>query len=75
MTDLLHKYLYHSGSASGVLTEAEHDKAVAMCDGYGELTEAELQTKGLTWDWSHVRDSTEGALAKARTYVASLVMA
>ena len=75
MTDLLHKYLYHSGSASGVLTEAEHDKAVALCDGYGELTEAELRTRHLTWDWSHVRDSSDEALAKAEAYVASLVTA
>lgn len=77
MTDLkfLHPYLYHSGKANGVLTEAEHDKAVAMCDGYGQLTAAELNTRHLTWDWSHVRDSSDKALAKAKAYVANLVTA
>jgi len=73
MTDLLHKYLYHSGSASGVLTEDEHNKAVAMCDGYGEKSVAELKDLDLTWDWSHVRDSSDEALAKAEAYVGSLV--
>ncbi len=71
----LHKYLYHSGSANTVLTETEHNEAVALCDGYGKKSVAELLSLHATWDWSHVRDSSEAALGKARAYVSNLVAA
>jgi len=71
MTNLkfLHGYLYHSGESREVLSPVEHDRAMALCDGYGGFTISELKSLGLDWDWSHVRDSSERALSTARAYV------
>jgi hypothetical protein len=75
MTDLkyLHNYLYHGSPNRHVLSAVDHDRAFALCDGYGTFTTSGLRANGLNWDWSHVRDSTDEALATARKFVEARV--
>ena len=65
----LHDYLYHSGEKKNRLGSVRHVEAMTLCNGYGQMTDKELKEKDLTWDWSHVRDSTPDALAEARAYI------
>ncbi len=58
----LHDYLYHDGKLKYRLSRVHRTEAMTLCDGYDQMTEVE-------WDWSHVRDSTPDALAKARAYI------
>lgn len=62
----LNAYLHFNGSKHDELSEGAHNHLMSLCDGYGVLSVAELREKGLLWDWSHVRDSTPEALARAR---------
>lgn len=58
---LIYDYLYHGSSLSSKLTAKEHNFLFSLGDGYGKMTINQLITKGLTWDWSHIRDSSEVA--------------
>ncbi len=71
--EFLAKYLHFNGEHRDGLNLDVHDEAMALCNGYGKLSEHELREKGLTWDWSHVRDSSPEALAKARAYIEACV--
>jgi len=70
--EFIYKYLCHSSESSKVLTNEQHLKAFAMGDGYGQMAEGELKYRGLTWDWSHIRDSSPAALTKIHAYLVSL---
>ena len=65
--------LNHSGEFNDVLSGAEHDRAVALCDGFGKMDIATLRELDLTWDWSHVRDSSDEALAGCHDVVKGLL--
>lgn len=71
MTDfeLLHKFLNHSSTACGVLSDKQHQHAMSLCDGFGRMTITQLRELGLTWDWSHVRDSSDAAIVSAAAFV------
>ncbi|MFZ5896434.1 MAG: hypothetical protein ACOY0T_35600 [Myxococcota bacterium] len=73
--DLVVQCLHHNGALQIKSTEVQR-RARLECDGFGDLkTHAGLpgQTKAerdafiadLLWDWSHVRDSSDGALRRA----------
>lgn len=59
---LIYKYLYHSSPNSKNLSADEHAYLFSLGDGYGKMTINELRKNGLIWDWSHIRDSNNGAL-------------
>lgn len=69
----LHRYLHTSGAGHDVLNKDDHDLAMSLCDGYGKLTVEQLHEKGLTWDWSHVRDATVESLAECRAFVEGIL--
>jgi len=61
----LHKYLCATSVDAQTLTTEQHLECVALCDGYGKRTKAQLVADGLQWDWSHVRDSSDEAISRA----------
>lgn len=69
--DVCHAFLYHGGEHSHRLGETHHLLAMQACDGYGSLTARELTEQGLSWDWSHVRDSSPEALFAAAEHIRS----
>lgn len=68
----LHTYLYHGSEASKSPLVKHHNTAMALCDGYGKMTVGQLMRSGLTWDWSHVRDSTDEAVEAAWGFLSEL---
>lgn len=62
---LLMALLHFAGTHNTLLTSSEHLQIMAKCDGYGELPAEQLVKDSLSWDWSHVRDSSEGAINRA----------
>ena len=67
--ELLHGALYHSSPLAKRLTAAQHVAAFTRCDGYGRMTWDQLTELDLTWDWSHVRDSSPEAIEAAAAIV------
>lgn len=55
-------YLHHSGRDCRVLTEDQHNFLFSLGDGYGRKRIEQLKADRLTWDWSHIRDSSDEAL-------------
>lgn len=45
------------------------DRCWEFADGYGRMGMGELRRLGLTRDWSHVRDSSDEALARIAGYL------
>ena len=62
--NLIRSYLHHSSKLCHQLTESEHDFLFSLGDGYGQMSVEALQSYHLTWDWSHIRDSSDAALEK-----------
>ena len=69
----LHPYLHYSGHLGKELNPDIHDEAMSLLNGYGWMDVTELREKGLTWDWSHVRDSTPEALAECRAFIEGIL--
>lgn len=61
--ELCHKYLYHS-STDMFKDVLVYGRIFEMGDGFGNLSGAELSEMELWYDWSHIRDSSDKALAK-----------
>lgn len=59
---LCHRYLYHS-SQDMIVDETIYRSIFQKGDGYGELSIADLDNQGLWYDWSHIRDSSDKAVA------------
>lgn len=70
---VIRDYMWHSGDKSNVLTRNQHRACVECCDGYGQMCWQELERRGLDWDWSHVRDSTDMALDACYDMIQSFV--
>ena len=72
---LCHKYLYHS-SSNRIADAGTYQEFFQMGDGYGSLSATQLTEMELWYDWSHIRDSSEEAIAdlaeKLREYEGSL---
>lgn len=45
------------------------DRCWEMADGYGKCSLGALRSRGLSRDWSHVRDSSDAALARIHGYL------
>jgi len=60
----IYNYLYHSGPYQDRLSPAEHNHLFSLGDGYGKMTVQQLQANGLTYDFSHIRDSSDEALER-----------
>ena len=65
----LHRWLHFGSPDANGLNVQHHNTAFALCDGYGNLTVPQLVADGLTWDWSHVRDSSPEAIDRAINYL------
>jgi hypothetical protein len=51
-------------STLSVLGDRGIDRCWELADGYGRMTLGTLRSRGLTRDWSHVRDSSDEALSR-----------
>ncbi|MEE9471800.1 MAG: hypothetical protein V3W32_08760 [Gemmatimonadota bacterium] len=51
------------------LTVEDDEAARVLCDGFGEMSAAMLWNLEATFDWSHVRDSSERAIRKAAAFI------
>lgn len=67
--DLVVACLHYSGAYYGRLLRGADLGARLLCDGFGRLSSAELDTLGVTYDWSHVRDSSPAAIASTASYL------
>ena len=70
--DLVVAYLHYSGHHHDALSDAEHEHAFTLGDGYGSCTADELGEINGGWDWSHVRDSSPAAIAAIAAYLRGL---
>jgi hypothetical protein len=67
---LVLSYLHHSGTYYGLMTADEKAAVRLFADGYGDLNAqvrhglSLVTAHQLLWDWSHVRDSTDRAMAR-----------
>lgn len=59
---VIYGFLHFNGVNHEQLNKKQHIQLMALCDGYGHMSTSELITHGLSWDWSHVRDSSDDAL-------------
>lgn len=58
------KYLYHSSPDAEKLSREVHNHLFSLGDGYGQMGLEWLIRNNLTWDWSHIRDSSDEALER-----------
>jgi hypothetical protein len=56
-------------STRRALGERGLDRCWELADGYGRCSLGDLRSRGLTRDWSHVRDSSDEALARIVGYL------
>jgi len=59
---VIHSFLHFDGKRCQDLTPHQHLHLFTMADGYGKCSAQDLIANDLTWDWSHVRDSSDEAL-------------
>jgi len=71
--NLLVALLGPTGSCNLTLAPADKAAVRERCDGFGRMSWAEMEALGCEWDWSHVRDSSEGAIADAASLARRLV--
>jgi len=71
--DLLAAVLHWNGSLRGIVGSELDTHLFVMCDGFGKRTAAELAD--MDWDWSHVRDSSDEAIARAASMLRAVVRA
>ena len=62
-------HLYFSGIHRTLLTDAQQWRAYCLADGFGLCSESELAKINEGWDWSHIRDSSEGAFTRMAEYI------
>jgi len=67
--DLVVAYLHHSGAHAESLPDDDMWEVYCLGDGFGKLPPEELSQINEGWDWSHVRDSSEGAFADMAGYL------
>jgi hypothetical protein len=56
--------MHYSGENYGAMTAAQKWAVYCVADGFGECSPEELAEINGGWDWSHVRDSSSGAVRK-----------
>lgn len=62
-SELVVAYLHYSGPHTTLLSDREIEELYCLGDGYGVRTADELAAINGGWDWSHLRDSSPGAIA------------
>lgn len=67
--ELVTSILHFSGNARDIVASHVALHAFTLCDGYGSFSLAELREMDILFDWSHVRDSSDKALAAAAFYL------
>jgi hypothetical protein len=60
-SDLIVATLSPFGIARDLITEKDALFVWQAGDGYGTFSAAELQRRGIVFDWSHIRDSSDEA--------------
>lgn len=68
----VYRWLHFNSHESKLLTVGEHLHAFSLGNGYGNQTKEQLAVEGLTWDWSHIRDSSCRALSNITAYLKTL---
>ena len=59
----LHKWMAPGQHKNGCdLTDNQHRYVASHGDGFGKMTAEQLDSLGVTFDWSHVRDSSDEAI-------------
>lgn len=58
--DLIVAHLHHSGAHHGALNDSDRDSVWLLADGFGVQSLRFIREQ--CYDWSHVRDSTPGAI-------------
>lgn len=59
----LHKWMGPSQLGNGFdLTDEQYRYVASYGDGFGSLTVEQMDELGVTYDWSHVRDSSDEAV-------------
>lgn len=66
------KWLYHGSTYANQPTAGVHLRAFEMGDGYGKMTQSQLLAQGLSWDWSHIRDSSDAAKNEVERFLKTL---
>ncbi|HLD90763.1 MAG TPA: hypothetical protein VI911_07110 [Patescibacteria group bacterium] len=67
-------FLYCKGHNYLVLTIGEQWEMFCLGDGFGNLTSDELEKINSGWDMSHVRDSSDEAIARIAIRIYTLVI-
>lgn len=62
--DLIVATLAVFGSANRILGNEAQRRVREQADGFGRMSLAQLDELGITFDWSHVRDSSEQGLRR-----------
>lgn len=66
--DLVVRALHYQGGCYATLDEYTRRRAWEMADGFGHCSISTI-VNDLCWDWSHVRDSSEGAVARMAAFL------
>ena len=69
----IHRFMFHSSPEAKTIRFSDHLELMALADGYGRRSQLELQQSGRSWDWSHVRDSSDEALDRIFTRLQELM--
>ena len=64
-------FLHYKGMFRTVTSKVADKMARLLCDGFGQLSEKNLNPKDLypLYDWSHVRDSSDEGIAQCAAYL------
>jgi hypothetical protein len=60
--------MHRMGDLRGALSDGHWSAFYCLCDGFGEVNFVDAAIR-LQWDWSHVRDSSDDALAEVASKV------
>lgn len=58
----LHKWIGPTGANNEDLTTNQARYVISHGDGFGRMTLEQLDELGCTYDWSHIRDSSDEAI-------------
>jgi hypothetical protein len=66
-------FMHYAGENYGAMTNAQKWAVYCQGDGFGECSPEELAEINDGWDWSHVRDSSSGAVRKMAATIKEFV--
>ena len=76
MSDLkfIFHYLNFNGDHANVLPQNLQLKFRLLADGFGKIDPSMDQFEDMIWDWSHIRDSSDEAIAKIADSIRKFVI-